>query len=152
MPAAGDPVFASDVLRARPKPFWDAASSALPASSTNVAVPGISIAFTTETANADLTLWWTIDADTTGANTTLFSARPRIVGSGGAAAYGTVDAPIFAVAEMEVTTDRASTGNSWSAPLGPAGTYTITLIGTTGALGQLNVYTTVTALLQEQFA
>lgn len=152
MPAAGDPVFASDVLRARPKQFWDAASAGLPASSAGVAVPGISISFTTETAGADLALWWTIDGDNSGANTALLSASVRIVGSGTAAAYGTVNSPVFATWEMETVTDRGTTGQNWAAPLGPAGTYTITLIGTTPALGTFNLYTTVLALLQEQFA
>lgn len=152
MPAAGDPIFASDVLRARPKPVWDSASAGVGASLTNSPMPGISIVFTTETAGADLTLHWTMDADPGAATTVLHSSKPQIVGSGTAAAYGTITAPVFATFEAEVATDRATASNSWSAPLGPAGTYTITLLVNTPANGGINLYTTVTGLLQEQFA
>lgn len=152
MPAAGDPVFASDVLRARPKHFFDAASGTFGASQTGVAVPGISIAFTTETAGADLDLSWTVDADLSGASTATLSARPQIVGSGTAAAYGTQVSPVLAVYGAEVATDRSTVAGLWSAPLGPAGTYTITLLGTTAANQTFNIYTALLAVLNEQFA
>jgi hypothetical protein len=152
MPAAGDPVFASDVLRARPKQFWDSASAGVGASLTNSPMPGISIVFTTETAGADLSLTWTMDADPGAATTALHSSKTQIVGSGTAAAYGTVGAPVFATYEAEVTTDRATATQTWGSQLGPAGTYTITLLVNTPANGGINLYTTVAALLQEQFA
>ena len=150
MPAAGEKIYASDVLRARPKMFWDVATSPLPASSTVVDIPGISISFTTETAGAELTLWWTIDADpTTSGTTALISARPRITDPSAA----TTDAPVFATfSAAGNAADRGSPGNAWKTTLGAAGTYTVVLKGTTAASQQINVYSTLTAMVQEQFS
>jgi hypothetical protein len=127
--------------------LWDSASSPLPASSTDVDVPGISIAFTTETNAAELTVWWNMQADPTAAVTTLMSSRPRVTGP---SSYVSA-AAVFATYAGSLASDQATPGQSYKFTLGVPGTYTLTLRGTTGVSEQLNVYTTVTAMVQEQF-
>jgi hypothetical protein len=148
MPAAGDPVYASDVLRARPTVLWDSASSALAASSADVDIPGISIAFTTETAGAEVGVVWHMQADPTGAVTTTMNSRPRITGP---AAFVAASA-VYATYAGSLASDQATVGNNYKFTLGIAGTYTLTLRGTTNASQQVNIYTAVTATVQEQFA
>lgn len=150
MPAAGDPIYASDVTRARTKWYWDSQTTALPASSSAVDVPGISISFTTEVAGADCVIWWTMDADPQSAGaTSLISSRPRITDPTAA----TTDGAVFAVyGGGAATTDRGSPGNAWKTTLGAAGTYTVTLKATTGANQQIFAYSTLTVAVQEQFS
>lgn len=150
MPAAGDPVLASDVLRARPRIIWDNATSALPASSSVVAIPGISIGFTTETAGAELHLDWFTQAQATAAGTTAnITARPLVTGPSGFSQ----DAAVFSTYDPESSgASQATVGNSWSTTLGAAGAYTVTLRGTTAANQAINVYSTLRAMILEQFA
>lgn len=149
-PLAGDYINASDITRARPKMYWDNSSGNLPASSSAVAIPGISISFTTETDNADVTFWWnTQAAGTGGTNTTnTVAARPRITAPGG----GTTDAPVFSSWRDSAATDQATVGQTWSTTLGVAGTYTITLLGSTGTNQLIAIYTSLTVMVQEQFS
>jgi hypothetical protein len=150
MPLAGDIILATDVTRSRPRMFWDSATSPLPASSSAVAIPGISISFTTETANADISVWWTIDANPTAAATVaLISARPQITGP---SAFSS-SAPVFAdYSSAGNAADRGTTGNSWVTQLGVAGTYTVVVLGTTGATQQIDLYSSLTLMVQEQYS
>lgn len=149
MPAAGDPVLASDVRRARPTVYWDSASGSLGASSSAVIVPGCQIVFTTETDGAEVLFGWWCDFDINGAVTTLMSARVQIV-SGPA----TSDSPVFAIYQQGPANalDRGTTGQSWGTTLGDAGTYTAELRATTGVTQAVNVYTSFFAMVSEQFA
>lgn len=149
-PAAGDVINASDVIRARTKWFGSNATGTLAASQTNIDIPGISISFTTETASADIALFWSMDADPASGGTTLISARPRITDPTSA----TTDAPVYAVYQSGAgnSGDRGSTSNTWKTALGAAGNYTITLKGNTGASEIINLYTSLTVAVQEQFS
>lgn len=148
----GQRLTADALNRGVPQMLTDTASSALVASSTAVAVPGISIVFTTVSASALLTLWWTIRADPTGASATaLISARPSVVGSGTASSYTATTTNNFALAQWNAgaANDLMTAGNSDQLTLGPAGTYTITLIGTTGTNEQIGIYSSITAMVQD---
>jgi hypothetical protein len=146
MVAGGDVIAAGDVNRVRPTMIKQEASAALPASSAGVAVTGISIVFTTATAGAELTLWWFIRADPTAAATALISARPHVTGPSAFAQ----DTTNFALSGGgAAATDVMTPGNSDKMTLGAAGTYTVTLLGTTGANEQIGIYTSVTVMVQE---
>lgn len=148
MPAAGDPVLASDVRRARPTIYWDSASGSLGASQTNILVPGCQIVFTTETDAAEVTFIWFADFDLNGAVTTLMSASVQIT-----AGPATSSSPVFATFSQGPgnALDRGSPGNSWSTVLGDAGTYTCELRATTGVTQAINIYTSFIAIVGEQF-
>ncbi|WP_328465546.1 hypothetical protein OHA21_43870 [Actinoplanes sp. NBC_00393] len=150
MPQAGQRIRASDVTRARPTTYYDQASGTLPASSSAVDIPGISISFTTEVANADVTLWWTIQADPTAASTSaLISARPRITAPGG----GTTDSPVYATyGPSGVAAEQATVSQSWATQLGVPGTYTIVVKGSTAANQAINLYSTLTVQVTEKFS
>jgi hypothetical protein len=149
-PLAGDFIYATDITRSRPKMYWDAASSALGASQNNVDIPGISISFTTETVGAELTLWWFIQADPTAASTTAaIVARPRVTDPSAA----TSDASVYSMySSFSNAADQATPGQAWKTTLGAAGSYTVTLKGVTAANQQINIYTTLTAMVQEQYS
>lgn len=148
-PSAGDIIAAAHVNRARTKWFWEAATAVLPANSSTVAITGISISVTTELAGATVTIWWTMDGNPTAASTTtLIASRPRITYPD----TSTVDANVFAVYRSGGSTDRATVGQAWSTTLGAAGTYTFTLLATTGANEQINLYTSLTVAIQEQLS
>jgi hypothetical protein len=147
MVAGGDVIAAGDVNRVRPTMIKQEASAVLPASSTAVAVTGINITFTTAAAGAELTLWWTIRADpTAAAATALISARPLVTGPS-AFSQNTTNFALYGGGAA--ATDVATTSNSDKMTLGAAGTYTVTLIGTTGANEQIGLYTSVTVMVQE---
>jgi hypothetical protein len=146
MVAGGDVIAAGDVNRVRPTMIKQEASAVIPASSTAVAITGISINFTTAAAGAELTLWWFIRADPTAAATGLISARPHVVGPSAFAA----DTSNFALSGGgAAATDVMTPGNSDKMTLGAAGAYTVTLVGTTGAAEQIGLYTSVTVMVQE---
>jgi hypothetical protein len=152
MVAGGDVIAAGDINRVRPSTYYSEATSALAASMTITPVPGISIVFTTATANAELTLWWTMRADPTGTTTNgLISCRPSAVGSGTAASFTATPTTNFAIAEWSAgaANDVLTVGNSGKIILGPAGTYTVTLLGTTQAAETIGLYSQVTAMVQE---
>lgn len=148
MPAAGDPVYASDVLRARPTILDDASSGSFGASQTDVDIPGISISFTTETDGATVAATWFIQADLSGASTATLSARARITGP---SAYATA-AALFATYAGEVATDASTVGQQYTFTLGDAGLYTATLRGTTNANQTINIYTSLRCIIQEQWS
>jgi hypothetical protein len=147
MVAGGDVIAAGDVNRVRPTTYTAEATSALAASSSAVAVPGLTINFTTATAGAECTLWWSIRADPTGAATALMSARPLVTGP---SAFSQPTSN-FAVASWNAGAagDVMSAANSQKIVLGAAGAYTVTLLGTTGANEQIGLYSEVTAMVQE---
>jgi hypothetical protein len=152
MPNAGDIIYATDVTRARSKRFWDQASSTLGASQSVQPVPGISISFTTETANAELALVWFMHADPSPASGTIataMSARPLVTGPGGYSQQPTA----FAISAQAAAgpADASTPGNSGLLTLGAAGTYTVTLLATTGITQTINIYSSVLLDLQEQF-
>jgi hypothetical protein len=146
MVAGGDVIAAGDINRVRPTMIKQEASAALPASSTAVAVTGISINFTTATVGAELTLWWFIRADPTAAATALISARPQVTGP---SAFSQTTTNFALSGGGAAATDVMTPGNSDKMTLGAAGTYTVTLLGTTGANEQIGIYTSVTVMVQE---
>lgn len=146
---AGDIIQAVHMNRARPKRYFDEASSVLVASSSAVAVPGISITFTTETAGAELDMFWSMKADPTGAATAAISARPLVTGPNSFSQQPTV----FTIAQWAAGAngDAMSAANGYVMTLGDPGSYTVTLLGTTGTNEQIGIYTTVKCVVQEQF-
>lgn len=147
MVAGGDVIAAGDINRVRPSMYKQEATAALPASSSAAAVTGINITFTTATAGAELTLWWSIRADPTAAGATaLISARPSVAGP---SSFSQATTNFALYGGGAAATDVATTSNSDKMTLGAAGTYTVTLLGTTGANEQIGLYTSVTVMVQE---
>lgn len=147
-PAAGGIVYASDVLRARTLILDDYSTGSFGASQTDVDIAGISISFTTETDNAEVSATWFIQADLSGASTATLSARARISGP---ASYATA-AAVFATYAGEVATDASTVGQQYKFTLGVAGLYTATLRGTTSANQTINIYTSLRCAVQEQWS
>jgi hypothetical protein len=147
MVAGGDVIAAGDINRVRPTVITQAATGSVPASSAGVNVPGISINFTTATAGAELSLWWTIRADPTGATTGLISAHPVVTGPS-SFNQGTVT---FALAGWSAgnANDVVTASNTDKMTLGAAGTYTVVLPATTGAAEVVGLYSQVTVMVQE---
>jgi hypothetical protein len=138
---AGENLTAGRLGRLQPKPYFVKASGSLAASSTNADVPGCSIAFTTEAANAIVQCSWSTDYDLTGATTNLASTRLMLDGATGS--------DVFNVFAAEVTTDRATPAQFWQYTVAAAGAHTIKMIGTTPANCTLNIYTVVMLLVIE---
>lgn len=150
MPAAGDPVYASDVLRARPTIIDDQASGALGPSVTDVDLTGISIPFTTETAGATVSCTWFAQAmNNVGIGAASVSCRARISGP---AAYAQASGVYSMWRSAAAATDQGTTGNQWTFTLGVAGIYTATLRVTAAANQQVNLYSSLRCIIQEQWA
>lgn len=149
MVLAGDIIQAAHMNRARPKRYYDEATGQLGASQSAQPIPGISIVFVTETAGAELDLVWFVRADPTGATTALISSRPLVVGPNSFSQQPTD----FAIAQWAAgaANDAMTPGNAYVMTLGDAGSYTVTLLGTTGVNQQLGLYSTVKCVVQEQF-
>jgi hypothetical protein len=150
-PAAGGIIYAAHMLRARPKRFWDSATSALGVSQTVQPIPGISISFTAETAGAELDMVWTAHAKLVGTGSSAqISARPLVTGpssfSQQPVAFATYQSSAAA------TGNNSTVTNSTVMTLGAAGAYTVTLLGTTSANQNIDVYSSIKCVLQEQFA
>jgi hypothetical protein len=150
MPAAGDPIYASDVLRARPAIWDDSATAALTASLADTDIPGISIAFTTETAGATVAASWFIQAQNSGALAAgAINARARISGP---SAYVGVS-PVYAIWRSGgAATDQGTVGQQYTFTLAAAGLYTATLRGTTLASSQEQIYSSLRLIVQEQWS
>ena len=150
MPAAGDPVYASDVLRARPFIIDDAATGAITGAATDVDLTGISIPFTTETAGATVAATWFCQCMNSGAvGAASVSCRARITGP---SAYA-VSAGVYSMWRSgAAATDQATPGNQWPFTLGAAGLYTATLRVTVAASQQVNLYSTLRLIIQEQWS
>jgi hypothetical protein len=151
VPAAGGIIYASHMIRAQPTPLWDAATSPLLASQSAQPIPGISIGFTTETAGANVDLVWTIQAAVIGTGSTAqMSARPLITGPSSFSATPSV----FATYQSSVAAsgNGGTDTNTCVITLGNAGSYTVTLLGTTGTNQNLNVYSSLKVIVFEQFA
>jgi hypothetical protein len=138
---AGENITAGRLNRLQPKPYIVKASGSLAASSTNVDVPGCSIPFTTEAANAIVQCSWSTDYDLTGATTTLASTRLFLDTATGS--------DVFNVFAAEVATDRASAAQFWQFTVSTAGAHTIKMQGTTPANMTLNIYTVIKLLVIE---
>jgi hypothetical protein len=150
MPAAGDPVYASDVLRAKPTIIDDAATGTLTGANTDVDIPGISISFTTETAGATVSATWFVQAqNTSGTPAAAINARARITGP---SSYVSVSAQYAIWRSGGAVTDQGTPGNQYTFTLGAAGLYTATLRGTTVANSTFNVYSTLRCIIQEQWS
>jgi hypothetical protein len=150
MPAAGDPVYASDVLRARPLIIDDFATSALTGPLTDTDIPGISIPFTTETAGATVSATWFCQCMNNGAvGAATVSHRARITGP---AAYATASAVYGMWRAAGAATDQGTTGQQYTFTLGAAGLYTATLRGTVAASQQINLYSSLRLIIQEQWS
>jgi hypothetical protein len=152
MVAAGSKIYASDVLRARPKRFYDETTGSIAASQSAVVIPGISISFTTETDNAELDLVWFVRmTQAASAAATAVSARPLVVGPSGFSqspsdyAYGSWGTNAGSGATVTM-------GNSYVMTLGVAGTYTVTVLATTGTQQGVGSYSSLKCVLQEQFS
>jgi hypothetical protein len=150
MPAAGDPVYASDVLRARPLILDDSATAAISGAAADVDLTGISIQFTTETAGAEVAATWFVQAQNqTAVPAGSINARPRITGP---SAYVGVS-PLFAIWRSGgAATDQGTPGQQYKFTLGAAGIYTATLRVTTVANSQMNIYSSLRLIVQEQWA
>lgn len=124
--AAGQKVTAASLNRLQPKQYHAAgtASTAVPASSTNADVPGCSVTFSTEKANAKYTAVLVINPNLSGATTTVMTGRIKVDGvvTGANAAYA-----------AEVSTDEATVAQTYSGTLAATGSHTITAVVTTPA-------------------
>lgn len=150
MPAAGDPVYAADVLRARPLIIDDAATAALSGAAGDVDITGINIQFTTETAGATVSATWFMQAQNSGAVPAgSINSRPRITGPSAFVAVS----PLFAIWRSGgAATDQGTVGQQAVFTLGAAGLYTATLRATCVASAQINVYTSLRLIIQEQWS
>jgi hypothetical protein len=149
-PAAGGIILAAHMLRARPKRFYDETTGTVAASSSGVAVPGLSITFTTETDGAELEMVWFIRATQTAAASGAMSARPLVTGPSSFSQQPTD----FAIVQWgtSTATNIATPGNAYVMTLGSAGAYTVTMLATTTTNQTIAGYTSITCVLQEQFA
>lgn len=138
--AAGEKVRASVLNRLQPKPYYAVATTTLPASSSSVLVPGLSITLTTETAGAAFKAWIVLDADPAGAATTLISGRLLV---------DAVGQPVFATYAGEVSTDRSTVPQNYKGTLASAGSHTFTVVATTNANQQINVYSSLLVEITE---
>jgi hypothetical protein len=138
---AGDLLTAQRANRLQPKFYNDEASGTLAASSTNVDVPGVSIAFTTETDGATVHCSWSSDFDLTGSTTTLGSTRLLLDGVTGSSTFATI--------QQGITTDRASVAQFCSFTIPTAGAHTIKMQGTTPANMIVNLYTALNIIVFE---
>jgi hypothetical protein len=147
MPQAGDIIAADHVNWAQTQFYEGEASGSLGASKSAVAIPGISVAFTTETAGATLDISWTIRADPTGASTAIISARPLVVGP----ASFSQQPNVFSLQGWAAgaANDVSTPGNGAKMTLGAAGNYTVTLLGTTAAAQDIGQYSTVRCRVTE---
>ena len=121
------PILAGGIVTAytldliQPRPYYAAGSGTLNGPQTATDITGASITLTTLTNDAVFTAVGTFDFDLTGATTG--GASGRLVVDGVAEAE-------LATFGAEVTTDRASPGQTWHGTLPAAGSHTLKL-GTT---------------------
>mgnify|MGYP001615677633 FL=1 len=138
---AGDLLTAQRVNRLQSKRYFDAATGTLAASSTHVDIPGLSIAFTTETNGATVSCFWTSDFDLTGATTTLGSTRLLL--------DSVTASSNFATFQAGISTDRGTSAQTCEFTIGTAGAHTIKMQGTTPANMIINLYTALTIIVSE---
>lgn len=134
-------ITAARLNRLKSKTYWAQASSGVAAGAGLVDIPGCSVTFTVETANAELRIDWSADFDLTGASTALASVRPVIVGG--------ASSPVYAVYQQGVSTDRGSAGNTWVTNVATPGSYTVKLQASAPANISLNIYNSLTVEVSE---
>lgn len=138
---AGDLLTAQRVNRLQNKTYFDEATGILPASSTNVDIPGLSITFTTETDGAKVNCIWSADFNLTGATTSLANTRLLL--------DGVTPSSNFATFQAGVATDRGTTGQTCEFTIATAGSHTIKMQGTTPANMTVDLYTALTLIVSE---
>jgi hypothetical protein len=122
---AGENLTAGRLNRLQPTTYNAGASGTVPASSTNVDVPGATVTFTTVVANAVAHCYWTTDFDLSGPTTALGTSRLLLDG-----ATASTKTTVF---EAEVATDRASVAQMDQYTIATPGSHTIKMQATTPA-------------------
>jgi hypothetical protein len=140
---AGENITAGRLNRLQPKPYFVKATGSLAAGSTNADVPGCSIPFTTEAANAVVKCSWSTDYDLSGASTTLASSRLLLDGATGS--------DVFTINQENAggANDRITAAQFWQFTVASAGAHTIKMTATTPANVTINVYTVIELLVIE---
>jgi hypothetical protein len=143
MPLAGDPVYATDVARARPTTYYKTASGTLPAGSTAATVPGCVQPFDTATDGATCDMRWFVQCASTAAMGSQTACRAVITGPTASSS------PVYSVFRSQAANEADNPGQEWVQTLGVAGTYTVTLQATTPVGGTTNVYSSLTVVVTE---
>ncbi|MEU7962359.1 hypothetical protein AB0D09_02650 [Streptomyces sp. NPDC049097] len=138
---AGENITAGRLNRLQPKQYFAQASGTLGASQTSQDIPGVTVTFNTEQPNAIYTAHLVTDFDWDGGTTSLASSRIKVDGA--------FPINLFAVAQMSITTDRATNGQNYRGTLGSAGSHTITAVGTTSANQMINFYSSLLVVVYE---
>ncbi len=120
----GDDTEAARLNRLQIKPYYAVGTAALAGAATNADVPGATVTFTTEMANAVYLAFCVWDVDLTGATTATGTARLAV--------DGTPVSPL-ATYGQEVTTDRLTVAQNYSGTLGSAGSHTLKLVASPAA-------------------
>ncbi len=137
---AGENITAGRLNRLQPKTYYATQTGTLTGAVTATLVPGCSVTFTTEAANAQYDVTWFLDFDLTGATTGTQLGRARVDGA--------VVTPVADFAG-EVATDRGTPGNQAVGTLAAAGTHTIDLVATLGANASINTASTIKVVITE---
>lgn len=139
---AGDMFTATRANRLQPKTYRAAATAVLTGPQTNADVPGASVTFTTETANAVYKVDAVIDLRLTGATTAL--------GSGNIAVDGTVQSEFGILRDGGGSSlTSATVSQVYRGTLGAAGSHTIKLVGSPATNQHINIYSSITVTIFE---
>lgn len=149
MPQAGDPIAADHVNWAATKWYEVEATGSLGASQSGILVPGCTINFTTETANATMLAWYVLRADPTASSATAVMSGRAVVTAGPGSFNQGASAYAVAAWNAGAAGDLMTTGNQTKITLGAAGTYTVQLLATTGANESIGVYSSLMIAVQE---
>lgn len=120
----GDDVDAERLNRLQIRPYYAVGTAALVGAASNADVPGATVTFTTETANATYLAFCVWDVDISGATTATGTARLAVDGS--------AVSPL-ATFGQEVATDRLTVSQNYSGSLGSAGSHTLKLVASPAA-------------------
>ncbi|MFF4834113.1 hypothetical protein [Streptomyces sp. NPDC001315] len=137
---AGERVTAARLNRLQPKTYRAAATGLLNGPQTAADVPGATVTFTTEAANAVYVVDAWFDYDLSGSTT--------LLGSGNIHVDGVIQAE-YAVFQANVVNDRSSVGHTYRGTLATAGSHTIKLVGSPVANQTINTYSSVTITIYE---
>lgn len=139
---AGEKVTAARLNRLQPKTYRAAATSTLSGPSTNGDVPGATVTFTTEAADAEYVAHAVFDYRMTGTPTTLGSGNIHV----------------DSVLQAEYATFRDGGGSSgtsatvaqvYRGTLSAAGSHTIKLVASPVTGQQVNIYSSITVTIHE---
>ncbi|QJT04347.1 hypothetical protein G9272_32025 [Streptomyces asoensis] len=139
---AGETITAGRLNRLQPATYRAAATSALAGAATLADVPGATVTFTSETANAVYVVNAVFDYRLTGTPTTL--------GSGNIHVDGVVQAEFAVFRDGGGSAGTSATVTQvYRGTLGAAGSHTIKLVASPVAGQQINIYSSITVTIYE---